>query len=85
MESAHPSRIDKAVAVILARQLADGGFNIYRKGPAEISASIKAYFALKVAGFRGYDPRMVRLARPDSGTRRTAGGQQLRSHQSEPV
>ena len=33
-----------------ARQLEDGGFNIYLNGPSEINASIKAYFALKVAG-----------------------------------
>ena len=27
----------------------DGGFAIYAKGPSEISASVKAYFALKLA------------------------------------
>ena len=43
-------RIDKAVASIFARQLPDGGFNIYVKGPSEISATVKAYFSLKVAG-----------------------------------
>ncbi len=54
-------RIEKAVASILARQLPDGGFNIYPGGPADVSASVKAYFALKVAGVPGDDPRMVRL------------------------
>ena len=54
-------RIDKAVAAILARQLQDGGFNIYLNGPSEISASIKAYFALKLAGVPVTDPRMDRL------------------------
>ncbi|HMJ60566.1 MAG TPA: hypothetical protein VK493_02345, partial [Bryobacteraceae bacterium] len=54
-------KIERAVAAILARQLEDGGFNIYRKGPAEINASIKAYFALKVAGVTASDPRMLRL------------------------
>lgn len=44
------SLVDKAVRSILARQLPDGGFNIYPKGPAEVSATVKAYFALKVAG-----------------------------------
>ncbi len=39
----------------------DGGFNIYLKGPSEINASIKAYFALKVAGISPDDVRMVRL------------------------
>lgn len=53
--------VDKAVAAILARQLEDGGFNIYLHGPSEISASIKAYFALKLAGLPVADPRMKRL------------------------
>ncbi len=43
-------KIDRAVNRILSRQLPDGGFNIYVKGPSEISASVKAYFALKLAG-----------------------------------
>ncbi len=42
--------IEKAVESILSRQLADGGFNIYANGPSEISATIKAYTALKLAG-----------------------------------
>jgi squalene-hopene/tetraprenyl-beta-curcumene cyclase len=54
-------KIERAVAAILARQLEDGGFNIYRKGPAEVNASIKAYFALKVAGVEASDARMLRL------------------------
>jgi len=54
-------QVDRAVKAILSRQLGDGGFNIYLHGPAEISASIKAYFALKVAGLPPYDPRMTRL------------------------
>src|SRR3954470_8610737 len=53
--------IDKAVAAILSRQLEDGGFNIYLNGPSEISASIKAYFALKLAGIPVVDRRMDRL------------------------
>ena len=42
--------IDKAVRSILIASLPDGGFNIYPKGPADISATVKAYFALKLAG-----------------------------------
>jgi len=53
--------IDKAVRSILARQLPDGGFNIYQQGPSEISASIKAYVALKLAGLSADEPRMSRL------------------------
>ncbi len=55
------AKIDRAVDAILARQLDDGGFNIYLNGPSEINASIKAYFALKVAGIPADDPRMERL------------------------
>jgi squalene-hopene/tetraprenyl-beta-curcumene cyclase len=55
------AKIDRAVAAILARQLPDGGFNIYRNGPAEVNASIKAYFALKVSGISASDARMLRL------------------------
>lgn len=54
--------IDKAVASILARQLPDGGFNIYPKGPADVSATVKAYFALKLAGLDYNDTRLA-LAR----------------------
>ncbi len=53
--------LDKAIQSILDRQLPGGGFNIYVKGPAEISASVKAYFALKVAGLPPDDPRMRQL------------------------
>jgi squalene-hopene/tetraprenyl-beta-curcumene cyclase len=55
------ARIDKAVCSILQRQLPDGGFNIYPGGPSEISASVKAYFALKVAGVAYDDSRLSRL------------------------
>jgi|HubBroStandDraft_1064217.scaffolds.fasta_scaffold10476_3 squalene-hopene/tetraprenyl-beta-curcumene cyclase len=51
--------IDKAATSILTRQLPDGGFNIYAKGPSEISATVKAYFALKVAGLSLDDPRLA--------------------------
>ncbi|MGA2325766.1 MAG: squalene--hopene cyclase [Bryobacteraceae bacterium] len=55
-------RIDRAVESILARQLPDGGFNVYPGGPADVSATVKAYFALKLAGVSVRDPRMA-LAR----------------------
>jgi squalene-hopene/tetraprenyl-beta-curcumene cyclase len=54
-------QIDRAAARILSMQLPDGGLNIYVKGPSEISASVKGYFALKVAGIPVDDARMVRL------------------------
>jgi squalene-hopene/tetraprenyl-beta-curcumene cyclase len=41
--------VDKAIRSIVARQLPDGGFNIYPQGPADINATVKAYFAMKLA------------------------------------
>jgi squalene-hopene/tetraprenyl-beta-curcumene cyclase len=40
----------RCIRHILKRQLPDGGWNIYYGGPSEINASVKAYFALKLAG-----------------------------------
>jgi len=52
--------IDAAVRSILQRQLPDGGFNIYPHGPADLSATVKAYFALKLAGLDYNDLRLTR-------------------------
>ena len=54
------SLIEKAAESILARQLPDGGFNIYPQGPADLSATIKAYTALKLAGLDYNDLRLTR-------------------------
>jgi len=58
---AETDKVRKAVQSILRRQLPDGGFNIYVHGPSEISASCKAYFALKLSGVPVMDDRMIRL------------------------
>jgi squalene-hopene/tetraprenyl-beta-curcumene cyclase len=50
----------KAVNHIFARQLPEGGWNIYPHGPAEVNATIKAYLALKLAGIPSEDPRMLK-------------------------
>src|SRR6202043_2774210 len=42
---------ERCVRHILKRQLPDGGWNIYYGGPSEINASVKGYFALKLAGY----------------------------------
>ncbi len=41
----------RAARYLLKKQLEDGGWYIYANGPSEISASVKAYFALKLAGY----------------------------------
>src|SRR5262249_13581952 len=40
----------KAANYILEQQLDDGGWTTYPGGPVDISASVKAYFALKLTG-----------------------------------
>jgi squalene-hopene/tetraprenyl-beta-curcumene cyclase len=49
----------KMVRYLRDRQLPDGGFSLYEGGPANISATIKAYFAMKVAGVPMDDPAMA--------------------------
>ncbi len=46
-----PVRTQKCAIEILNRQNPDGGWPIYNDGPSNISASVKAYFALKMAGY----------------------------------
>ncbi len=77
-------RSTRAVRSILDRQLPDGGFNIYPDGPAEVSATVKAYFALKLAGLACDDPA-GRGARAHPGAGRHPGRQQLRQGQPQPV
>ena len=57
-----PALQQKCIDHVLARQLPEGGWNIYPEGPSEINASVKAYLALKLAGFSPDEPVMV-LAR----------------------
>jgi squalene-hopene/tetraprenyl-beta-curcumene cyclase len=40
----------RCAAHIRRRQMPDGGWNIYVGGPSEVNASVKGYFALKLAG-----------------------------------
>ncbi|HEY2379581.1 MAG TPA: squalene--hopene cyclase [Terriglobia bacterium] len=43
-------RVRKLAEYIRRRQLSDGGWNIFSGGPSEVNATVKAYFALKLAG-----------------------------------
>src|SRR5438270_12547749 len=56
---ADSERIAKLANYVRARQLADGGWNIYPGGPSELNATCKAYFALKLAGDAQDSPHMA--------------------------
>ncbi len=53
-------KTNKAIRYIRSRQLSGGGWNIYEGGPEEISATVKAYAALKLGGVAKEDPALVK-------------------------
>src|SRR5437660_325456 len=53
-------RFAKAANYILQHQNDDGGWSIYAAGPSNISASVKAYFGLKLAGYNADHPALAR-------------------------
>ena len=53
----------KAARYLIKQQLPDGGWALYPGGPLEISASVKAYFALKITGHSADAPYMARASR----------------------
>jgi squalene-hopene/tetraprenyl-beta-curcumene cyclase len=55
-----PDRMARAAAYILQHQNADGGWPIYHGGPSNISASVKSYFGLKLAGYKAAHPALER-------------------------
>src|SRR5579864_8116249 len=56
----NPERFQKAANWILQHQNEDGGWSIYADGPSNISASVKAYFGLKLAGYKADHPALAR-------------------------
>ena len=58
-----PARVAKLANYIRRNQLPDGGWNIYKGGPSELNATVKAYVALKLAGDSPADPHMAAARR----------------------
>jgi squalene-hopene/tetraprenyl-beta-curcumene cyclase len=54
------TREARMVRYLRRRQAPDGGWSLFEGGPANLSATIKAYFAMKMAGLPTDDPAMVR-------------------------
>lgn len=55
------ARIEKCCRAILDRQLPDGGFSLYPGGLSNVNLSVKAYTALKLAGWSPDAPEMVKI------------------------
>ncbi|MFQ5839278.1 MAG: squalene--hopene cyclase [Candidatus Methylomirabilales bacterium] len=56
---ADPRREAKAARYLRERQCGDGGWNLYPGGKSDISATVKAYFALKMIGVPVDDPALI--------------------------
>ncbi|MHB9075122.1 MAG: squalene--hopene cyclase [Desulfobaccales bacterium] len=53
-------KVPRMVADILEKQLPNGGWSIWFGDGGEISATVEAYMALKMAGLSADDPRMIK-------------------------
>ena len=60
----NPEYLAKAARYILEHQNEDGGWGIYYQGPSNISASVKCYFGLKLAGYAADHPDLARGVMP---------------------
>jgi squalene-hopene/tetraprenyl-beta-curcumene cyclase len=70
------ARVGKAARYILRQQQPDGGWSNYPGGPAEISVSVKTYFALKLAG---HDPAAPYMSRARAVIRSLGGAARCNS------
>lgn len=59
---ANDPRVRLAANYLLTKQLPSGGWPNYPGGPTEVSVSVKAYLALKIAGHSADESRMRRAA-----------------------
>jgi squalene-hopene/tetraprenyl-beta-curcumene cyclase len=55
-----PERFRKAANWIVQHQNEDGGWNTYPTGPSSVSASVKSYLGLKLAGYKADHPVLQR-------------------------
>src|SRR5262249_39642644 len=60
---AHEAKVAKAGNFLRLKQNADGGWSNYPGGPPDVSASVKAYFVLKLLGDRPDAEHMARARR----------------------
>jgi squalene-hopene/tetraprenyl-beta-curcumene cyclase len=60
LDRANPDRERRMVRYLRRCQRPDGGYSLFEGGPTNLSATIKAYFAMKMAGVGVDDPAMAR-------------------------
>jgi squalene-hopene/tetraprenyl-beta-curcumene cyclase len=68
--------VARAARYILKQQMPEGGWNNYPDGPADVSVSVKAYFALKLAG---HDPHLPYMRRARDVIRALGGAARCNS------
>lgn len=68
--------VNKCACYIAEQQLTTGGWSLYPGGPLEISSSVKAYWALKIAG---YDPESEPMLRAKVAILAAGGAEQVNS------
>lgn len=69
-------RARQAARYIVDQQLPTGGWAIYPDGPVEISASVKAYWVLKITG---HDPQAEYMQRACRAIRQAGGAEKVNS------
>lgn len=70
------TRAKQAAQYIVEQQLPSGGWAIYPGGPLEISASVKAYWVLKITG---HDPQADYMQRARQAIRDAGGAEKVNS------
>jgi squalene-hopene/tetraprenyl-beta-curcumene cyclase len=55
-----PERQGRLLRYVLSQQNTDGGWPVFNGGPSDPNATLKAYFALRLAGYTDEDPNLLR-------------------------
>ena len=75
----------KLAAYLRSHQMAHGGWPLYHGGDFNISCTVKAYYALKLAGDDIHAPHMVRARDRDSRARRRRSRERVHAHRARAV
>lgn len=60
MGMVNPEKEQKITAYLLSKQTQEGFWTIYYGGPGDLSTTVEAYFALKLAGYPADHPAMAK-------------------------